>query len=161
VPASPRLVVARRAAVLASWALLALGARPALAHETLHEVQRGAAVGVRTWESDGEAVAGATYQVYSPADRQRPWQEGRTDRAGWLAFVPSQPGSWRVRVIEATGHGLDVEVEVASPGVPPATAPARPGPAQLLRPLVGLAALGAVFAALVLAWRKKGRAPPG
>ena len=160
VPASPRLVVASRVAVMSSVALLALGAWPALAHETLHEVQRGAAIGVRTWESDGEAVAGAIYEVYSPADRQHPWQEGRTDRAGWLAFVPSQPGSWRVRVIEATGHGLDVEVEVAPPGAPPVAAPARPGLAPLLRPLLGLLAVGAVFAALGLAWRKRDGSRP-
>jgi nickel transport protein len=157
VPASPHLVAVSRATVVA---LLALGALPAVAHQTLHEVRRGAAVGVRAWESDGEALAGVSYQVYSPLDRQRPWQEGRTDRAGWLAFVPGQPGTWRVRVIEASGHGLDIEVEIAPPGGPPTAALAGPGLAPLLRPVLGLVALVTVFAGLVLARRKHDRAPP-
>jgi nickel transport protein len=138
-------------------------------------VRRGAAVAVRAYESDGDPVASAAYQVYSPADPQKPWQEGRTDLAGWLAFVPSVPGAWRVRVIEATGHGLDVEVEVAPPPAalpasaasgpapfasPPAEAPHASGADFILRPLIGLAALGVVFAAIFLAWRKKDGSPP-
>lgn len=155
-------------------AALWLVAGSAAAHQTLHEVRRGAAVAVRAFEPDGAPVASTAYQVYSPADPKQPWQEGRTDRAGWLAFVPSGPGIWRVRVIEATGHGLDVEVEIApppvappagavsgpaSPASPPADASPTSGAASLLRPLIGLAVLGVVFAALFLAWRKKDGAP--
>ena len=44
---------------------------------------------------------------------------GPTVPAGWPSS-PDVPGSWRVRVIEATGHGLDLEVEVAPPGSPEA-----------------------------------------
>jgi nickel transport protein len=170
----------RLRALAAAFAVAALAppSGPAAAHETLHEVQRDRAVAVRTYESDGDPVAATPWEVYSPAQPGTPWQQGRTDRAGWLAFVPDVPGAWRVRVIEATGHGLDIVVEVTPPGSPqaaPATAsaassaaaasrpaappPLAPGAAFLLRPLLGLAVIGVVFAALFLAWRKKDGAP--
>jgi nickel transport protein len=147
-----------RSALAALAALLALsGPAPAAAHETLHEVVRGKAVAVRAFFADGEPLAYAAYEVYAPADPRIPWQKGRTDRDGWLAFVPAAPGAWRVKVIDDTGHGLDLTVDAAAPAGPAAAGPA--GAAFVLRPLLGLLAIGAVFAALVLAYRKKGRAP--
>lgn len=141
-------------------ALLALAAAPALAHETLHEVARGRAIAVKAYLADGEALAYTAYEVYSPADPGIPHQKGRTDRGGWLAFVPDAPGRWRVKVIDATGHGLDVQVEAGAPGAALASdAGAVPGAAFVLRPLLGLAAIGAVFAALYLAYRRKGSRP--
>ncbi len=147
----------------------ALLSRPALAHETLHQVVHGKAVAVRAYESDGDPLALAPFEVYSPTAPKLAWVTGRTDRDGWLAFVPSGPGRWRVRVIEAAGHGLDVEVDAAPPAVAAAGAPAAappvvpgdgaPGAAYLLRPLLGLGVIGLVFAALFLAWRKKDGAP--
>lgn len=148
---------------LALVALLALVARPAAAHETLHEVARGKAIAVKAFFVDGEVLAYAAYEVYSPADPAIPHQKGRTDRAGWLAFVPDAPGRWRVKVIDATGHGLDVQVEAEGPGGASPAHPADPGApggiAFILRPLLGLAAIGAVFAALFVAYRRQGGRP--
>jgi nickel transport protein len=148
----------------------ALLATPAAAHETLHQVVRGEAVAVRVYESDGDPVALQRFEVYSPTDRRQPWVTGLTDRAGWLAFVPQGPGRWRVRVIEVTGHGLDLEVEVAPPaqamaGTAPSAAPPPQTPLEgragsALGPLLGVGVIALVFTALVLARRKQGRAPP-
>jgi nickel transport protein len=154
---------------------MALAAGPAAAHETFHEVRQGAAIAVRAWESDGEPLARVPFEVYSPAEPGSAWTTGRTDRDGWLAFVPDRPGRWRVRVIEAAGHGIDVGVEaLAPPAAPPAGAapdlssaaspqadrPASPGASYLVRLVLGLAVLGAVFAALVLARRKRDARDP-
>jgi len=151
----------------------ALLAGPALAHETLHQVVPGRGIAVRAYESDGDPLAQTPFEVYSPADPRRAWATGLTDREGWLAFVPNAPGRWRVRVIEATGHGLDIKVEAAfpssTPGALPTSPPAPPGAdrsgatpagALVLRPLLGLGVIGLVFVALFLAWRKQGRSPP-
>jgi nickel transport protein len=153
-----------RSTFVAATLLLApaLAAWPARAHETLHEVARGRAVAVRAFFADGEALAYRAYEVYSPADPRITHQKGRTDRVGWLAFVPDVPGKWRVKVVDDSGHGLDVEVE--SSGPVGAAAPASGGGAVsiaafVLRPLVGLLAIGAVFSALFLAYRRKGGAP--
>jgi nickel transport protein len=152
--------------------LLACHAGRALAHEVLHEVRRGEAVAVRVYESDGDPVAQARFEVYSPVDVSKPWVIGQTDRSGWLAFVPQGPGRWRVRVIPADGHGLDVQVEVAPPAPAAAAMPASssPLPSQQtppegragspLGPLLGVGLIAVVFAALVLARRRQERRPP-
>jgi nickel transport protein len=80
-----------------------------------------------------------------------------------VAFVPDVPGKWRVRVIDGTGHGLDVEVDAEAPrGAPAGESPsagATSPVAFVLRPLLGLAVIGIVFAALVLVHRRKGAKP--
>lgn len=171
----------------------------AQAHEVLHEVQRGAAIAVKAYFSDGEVLADATYEVYSPTNTKTPYQRGHTDRSGWLAFVPATRGAWHVKVISATGHGVAIDVE-AEPTTPPVLAnaatvaappaPATPAPAAsttatsaatamaiastptailpaasanscpatwsfVLRPLVGIAAIGAIFVALAFVYKKK------
>jgi len=147
---------------LAAAAALAIAASPAAAHETLHEIQRGKAIAVKAYLVDGELLAYTAYEVYSPADPKIPHQKGRTDRSGWLAFVPDAPGKWRVRVVDDTGHGLDLEVDAAG-GNGAATAErgagAVSGTAFVLRPLLGLLVIGAVFAALFLTYRRRGSRP--
>lgn len=148
--------MSRRTALTA--AVAALAAAPVAAHETLHEVVRGQAIAVKAYFADGEVLAYTAYEVYSPADPKIPYQKGRTDRNGWVAFVPDAPGKWRLKVMDDTGHGLDVEIDAeSSPGTSAAPAAgAVSSAAFVLRPLVGLAVIGAIFAALVLAYRKKG-----
>lgn len=138
-----------------------LVASPALGHEVLHEVQHGRAVAVRAWFPDGESLAYVPAEVFSPADAKIPHWKGRTDRNGWLAFVPDVPGNWRVRIVDATGHGLDTTVEVAAPGGTRAPADAgRSGIASfafVLRPVVGVAVIGALFGFLYLRGRRRAR----
>jgi nickel transport protein len=131
-------------------------------HEVVHEVEHGRATAVRAFFADGEPLANATADVYSPADPAVPHQAGRTDRNGWLAFVPDVPGAWRVKIVDGSGHGLETSVQIApaptaGAGAPSAAASLSPV-AFVLRPLVGVAVLGAVFAALFVVRRRKGSA---
>jgi nickel transport protein len=129
-----------------------------VAHEVLHDVERGKAVAVRAYESDGMALGDAQYEVFSPASTTEPYLRGRTDRHGWLAFVPDVAGAWRVRVVEGSGHGLDTTVDVSSGGSPsPRSAPAPGGAAVALRPLVGVVLIAAIFGALFALARRKAR----
>ncbi len=139
------------AALLAAAAATAAPARAA-AHEVLHEVERGRAVAVRAYFANGEALAYAPYEIYSPADPRIPHQKGRTDRSGWVAFVPDAPGRWRVKVADTTGHGFDVGVDAAPVAAAAAPAPSARGFA--LRPLAGLAAIAVVFGALFALYRR-------
>ena len=146
------------AALLAAVALLALSSA-ARAHEVLHEVQRGRAVAVHAWFPDGESLAYVPAEVFSPADGKIPYWKGRTDRNGWLAFVPDVPGKWRVRIVDSSGHGLDTTVEVAAPGAAGGvTEPAPPAVtslAFLLRPAIGVALIAAIFGFLYLRGRRR------
>lgn len=146
-------------AVTALVAALALLPVAAGAHEVLHDVERGRAVAVRAYFADGEALAYTQYEVYSPADPKIPHQKGRTDRSGWVAFVPDVPGKWRVKVIDNTGHGLDVEVEAgaASRAAPGSGAGGASSLAFILRPVVGIAVIVGVFAAVAAYHRRKRR----
>jgi len=142
-------------------AILLLGvAATATAHEVLHEVQHGRAVAVHAWFPDGESLAYVQAEVFSPADGKIPYWKGRTDRNGWLAFVPDVPGAWRVRIVDSTGHGLDTTVDVAAPGAA-ATAPGSAGPsgvaslAFVLRPVVGVVLIALLFGFLYLRGRRR------
>ncbi|ACL63881.1 conserved hypothetical protein [Anaeromyxobacter dehalogenans 2CP-1] len=142
-----------RAALMLLSVLLAPAA--ARGHEVLHELVPGHAAGLRVYESDGEPLADRAYELWSPSDARAPWQAGRTDRAGWIAFVPDVPGAWRVKVVDPGGHGLDTTVQIA-PGGPAAGAPSGPGAGFVLRPLLGAAVVAAIFAALFLVQRRRG-----
>jgi nickel transport protein len=138
---------------------LAAAAAPAAAHEVLHEVQRGRAVAVRAWFPDGESLAYVPAEVFSPAGEKIPHWKGRTDRNGWLAFVPDVPGKWRVRIVDGTGHGLDTLVEVAAPGGVEAASGSTVSRASslafVLRPVLGVALIAAIFGLLYLRGRRR------
>jgi nickel transport protein len=142
--------------------VLALGLLSSLAeaHEVLSSVERGRAIAVKAYFADGEVLAYSEYQIFSPADAKIPYQKGRTDRAGYLAFVPDAPGAWHVRIVDATGHGLELDVAAEAPGKPAAAPSAGPASwAFVLRPLVGVILIAAIFAVLVVLYRRKGSRP--
>lgn len=154
--------IATACVALTAFALLG-GATKAIAHGVLHEVERGRAVAVRARFHDGESLADLQAEVFSPADGKVPHWKGRTDRNGWLAFVPNVPGKWRVRIVDSTGHGLDTTVEVSAPDVAPVAAGSATGTASagatslasVFRPVVGVALIAAIFGFLVLRRRRR------
>jgi nickel transport protein len=135
------------------------GLPSARAHEVLHTIERGKAIAVKAFFADGEVLAYTEYQVFSPTDAHIPYQKGRTDRSGYVAFVPDAPGAWRVKVADATGHGLDLVVDVASPGGESARPAGQDTPvaswAFVLRPVLGVALIAGLFAVLVFLYRKR------
>jgi len=155
-----RFLAAVRAESIIAAVLLAV-ASVATAHEVLSSVEHGRAVAVKVFESDGDPLADADYELYSPAKPTLPHQKGKTDRAGYLAFVPDVAGKWHVRVAGEDGHGLDTEIDIASvarTGDHAATdTPAILSAAFVFRPLVGVAIIGAVFAGLVAFYGRKHR----
>lgn len=119
----------------------------------------------------GKPLAGAAYQVLRPGRPERVQGEGRTDAQGWVEFVPDVPGAWRVRIVDASGHGRVVTVEVADAAsslpsasapepsaapvaVPPASAAVvRPFP--VLRTVAGALAIAIAFSTLRAVQRRR------
>ena len=133
--------------------------RAIAAHEVLHSIARGEAVAIKAYFADGEVLAYTACEVFSPSDPKIPWQKGRTDRGGWVAFVPDTPGLWRVRVADDSGHGLDLLVEAGGGDGPDEAASQgdlTSSAAFVLRAIVGLLVIALIFAALVLVYRRKG-----
>ena len=128
------------------------------AHEVLHSIERGKAIAVKAYFADGEALAYTEYQVFSPNDAKIPYQKGRTDRSGYLAFVPDAPGRWRVKITDGTGHGLDLEVSSALPLSTDNSGGSLASWAFVARPLLGAVLVAVIFAGLVVFYRRKGSA---
>lgn len=153
--AAPSAPEGHRSRTLASLAAAALALAAPLAargHGVELDVLRSdAGIAVRARVHGTEPLAGAAYAVLSPSDPGRAHDEGTTDRHGWLVFVPDAPGTWTVRIVDASGHGKVQELEVRpeevvrvasaavgaaagrATGAPPATpAVARRGAAESL-----------------------------
>jgi hypothetical protein len=116
---------------LALAAALAVLSAPgaAGAHGVEAEVARSDAdIAVRARYHGGRPLAGASYEVVSPAHPERAHETGRTDRHGWVAFEADAPGTWRIRIADASGHGRLVEVEVTAGDLAAARAAAEPRP---------------------------------
>ena len=93
--------------------LLALGAAAAFAHSINYAVeQKGMAV--RAYYSEKDAAAYSQFELYGPGDKD-PYMTGRTDRNGYIGFVPDRPGVWKLQVWgESTHgfHGVTTEIKV-------------------------------------------------
>ena len=93
--------------------VLAYGILSAQAHSINYQVeQKGMAV--RAYYSEKDAAAYSQYELYGPDDKE-PHQTGRTDKNGYLAFVPDRPGTWKLQVWgESTHgfHGVTTEIKV-------------------------------------------------
>ncbi|MBE0597331.1 MAG: hypothetical protein IH614_08680 [Desulfuromonadales bacterium] len=74
------------------------------AHSTNYQVeQKGMAV--RAFYSETDPAAYSQYELFGPGD-QEPHQVGRTDKNGYLGFVPDRPGVWRLQVWGESSHGF-------------------------------------------------------
>lgn len=85
---------------------LALHGTCALAHDLQYSVTSAEAVVIKLFYVDNTPFTFEGYEVYREGDKL-PYQVGRTDSQGRVAFLPDKPGKWRVKAISEDGHGLD------------------------------------------------------
>jgi nickel transport protein len=88
--------------------LLALGlpAGAALAHDLQYTTRSGQAVVVRLFYVDNTPFSFEGYEITREGDTL-PYQVGRTDGQGRIAFLPDRAGRWRIKTVSEDGHGLD------------------------------------------------------
>lgn len=132
--------------------LLALCALPAHAHELRHEVAQATAVVIRLSYADDSPFAFEAYEIL-PEGGKLPAQVGRTDAAGRIAFLPPQPGRWRVKAWSGDGHGLEFTLESG-----PATAPVevdKPLYERHARIVAGVALILGLFGIMSLYVKRK------
>jgi len=87
----------------------------AVAHDLHHTVAEGEALVVKLFFADNSAFSYESYEIYRP-ETKIPFQVGRTDENGMIAFVPDSAGSWRIKVFSEDGHGMDISVETGETG---------------------------------------------
>ena len=64
--------------------------------------QKGMAV--RAYYSENDPAAYSQYELYGPGDNE-PHQIGRTDKNGYVGFVPDRPGIWKLQIWGESSHG--------------------------------------------------------
>ena len=126
----------------------------AAAHALLHEVVEGEAVIVRLEFAGADRPVFEPYEVFAPGSA-KPFQVGRVNLLGEVAFRPDEPGTWRLRVFTEDGHGADVTLEIDAVGAV-ATTSGGHGHAHghWSRVLVALGYLLGVFGLFAL-WRQR------
>lgn len=91
----------------------ATSSKIAMAH-TIHYQVEQKGMTARAYYSEKDAASYSQYELYGPGD-QHPHQTGRTDKNGYVAFVPDRPGTWKLQIWgESTHgfHGVTTEIKV-------------------------------------------------
>lgn len=84
------------------------------AHDiTFDIIKSSPAVVIRACYSGAEPVSWASIAVYAPSEAKTSYQNGRTDKDGYFAFVPDAPGNWTVRIDDELGHKGNAVVAVS------------------------------------------------
>jgi nickel transport protein len=86
---------------------------PAIAHSVHYQVENKG-ISARIFYSPEEPASYSAYEVFGPGDNI-PHQKGRTDRNGFVSFLPDRKGKWIIKVYGESDHGFhgtQVEVDV-------------------------------------------------
>ncbi len=145
-------------AAIASLLLSASALLPshADAHDIVHDISREQAVVVTFSYGGAEPFSFESYELFR-AGEDIPFQVGRTDALGRVAFPAPQPGSWRLKVFSESGHGADLDFDTTQ-----ATAPGSceaPKLGNRLKALVGASLLFGIFGLLNLFVKKREVSP--
>ena len=132
-------------------AALAL-APPADAHDLQYTVSGGQAVVVKLFYVDNTPFTFEGYEIYREGAKL-PYQVGRTDGQGRIAFLPDRAATWRIKAISEDGHGLDFKL--ATDAAATVTDTEKPFIERYGRVAVGVALILGLFGVLNLFLRKK------
>ena len=83
------------------------------AHSIHYQVENKG-ISVRVFYDDNDPVSYSAYEVFAPGDEIL-HQKGRTDRNGFVSFLPDRQGRWVIRVYGESDHGMHgamIEVNV-------------------------------------------------
>ena len=92
---------------------LFLGAVDSHGHSINYQVEQKG-VAVRVFYAADDPAGYSEFEIYGPGDKL-PHQTGRTDKNGFVCFIPDRQGTWKVKVLGESSHGfhgVTVEVKV-------------------------------------------------
>mgnify|MGYP000920888386 FL=1 len=124
----------------------------AAAHDLQYSVTAGQAVVVKLFYVDNKPFSFEGYEIYRQGEKL-PYQVGRSDGQGRIAFLPDRAGAWRLKAISEDGHGLDFTLRTdAAARIEAAEKPAYE---RYGRVVVGVAVILGLFGFLSLYVRNK------
>lgn len=62
---------------------------------------------------DGGPMSYSAVEVFSPADKNMPFQTGRADRNGYFCFRPDASGRWKLTAKDEEGHQVRMSTSVS------------------------------------------------
>ncbi len=136
---SARTLLAALFCLFAAW--------PARAHDLQHSVQGAPAIVIKLFYLDNHPFAFEAYEIYREGEKL-PYQVGRTDGQGRIAFLPDRAGVWRVKSFSEDGHGLDFKLETDAAAA--LTDSEKPAFERYSRIAVGVAIILGLFGLLSL-----------
>ncbi len=83
------------------------------AHSVHYQVENKG-ISVRVFYSEDDPASYSAYEIFGPEDKI-PYQKGRTDKNGFVSFLPNRKGKWIINVYgesEHSMHGARIEVNV-------------------------------------------------
>jgi nickel transport protein len=105
----------RRIFAMALFQLVLLGVQSPLHGHTVNYEAQQKGMAVRVFYTAKDPASYSEFEVYGPGDTL-PHQTGRTDKNGFVAFVPDRAGPWKLKVLGESAHGfhgvtIDVNVD--------------------------------------------------
>lgn len=85
----------------------------ALAHAVHYRVENKG-ISVRVFYAEDDPASYSSYEIFGPGDTI-PHQKGRTDKNGFVSFLPDRKGQWIIKVSGESEHGMhgaQIEVDV-------------------------------------------------
>lgn len=83
------------------------------AHSVHHRVEnRG--ISARIFYAEDDPASYSQYEIFGPGDKIS-HQKGRTDKNGFVSFLPDRKGKWTIKVYGESEHGMhgaQIEVDV-------------------------------------------------
>lgn len=83
------------------------------AHSIQYQVENKG-ISVRVFYSADDPASYSQYEIFGPGDTIT-HQKGRTDKNGFVSFLPDRPGKWLIKIWGESDHGYhgaQIEVEV-------------------------------------------------
>jgi nickel transport protein len=93
--------------------LLLLIYSEASAHSVHYRVENKG-ISVRVFYAENDPASYSSYEIFGPGDTI-PHQKGRTDKNGFVSFLPDRQGRWIIKVSGESEHGMhgaQIEVDV-------------------------------------------------
>jgi nickel transport protein len=88
-----------------------------MAHGVTIKTQMNLGVEVQAFYDEGQPLAQAQVQVFSPANAETALFTGQTDKDGRYQFTPTASGDWEI-LVRQSGHGESLTVPIDLGGKP-------------------------------------------
>lgn len=124
-----------------------LAAWPLHAHDLQYTVGGAQAVVIRMFYVDDAPFAFEGYEIYREGEKL-PYQVGRTDAQGRIAFLPDRAGAWRIKAMSEDGHGQNFKL--STDAAAELTGTDKPAFERYGRIAVGVAVILGLFGTLSL-----------